>query len=309
MRRGLIIAMVVSLCAASAHAKVRVVTSIETLAAIARSVGGERVTVHSLGRGTQDPHLVEPKPGMVAPLGQADLVVYVGLDLEAAWLPRLIEQARNPRIRAGAAGNLDCSRSISVLDRPDARTGAGPRDQHSRGNPHYWIPPDNALRVAQLVADRLRVLDPGGDSTYRAGLQRFRDEVKRRQPQWLARAGSLKGRKIVTYHRGWTYVAAWLGLVEVAHVEPAPGVIPTLRQLADLAVRMKQEGIRTIIVAPYQVGATARLAARLAGARLLVVPSDVSGTPPARDYVRLVDAVIEALCRAMGSQQTQPARV
>ncbi|MCU0620490.1 MAG: metal ABC transporter substrate-binding protein [Gemmatimonadales bacterium] len=295
MRHGLSIATAVLFCAAPAHAKVRVVTSIETLAAITRSVGGDRVTVQAVGSGSQDPHLIAPKAGLAATLAQAHLVVHVGLDLEAAWLPRLIEQSRNPRIRSGAPGNLDCSRVIAVVDRPQASTAARVRDQHPHGNPHYWIPPGNALRVAQLVAERLRALDPAGARTYRAGLQRFRDEVTRRQPQWLARTAPLKGRKIVTYHRGWTYVAAWLGLVEVAHVEPAPGVTPTLRQLADLAVFMKREGIRTIIVAPYQVGSTARLAARLADARLVVVPDDVNGSPPARDYVRLVDEVIEAL--------------
>ena len=105
----------------------------------------------------------------------------------------------------------------------------------------------------------------------------------------------MKGRKIVTYHRGWTYIAAWLGLVEVAQVEPAPGVTPTLLQLTDLAVRMKHEGVDTIIVAPYHAGATASLAAHLADARLIVVPSDVGGTAAVRDYVRLVDAVIDGL--------------
>jgi zinc/manganese transport system substrate-binding protein len=307
MRRGLIIATVVALCAASAHGKVRVVTSIETLAGITRSVGGERVTVQALCPGTRDPHLVQPKPGMATPLGQADLVVHVGLELEAGWLPRLITESHNQRIRAGRPGNLDCSSTASVLDRPDPRSSPSLRDQHARGNPHYWLTPDNALRMAQSVADRLRALDPAGGATYRAGLQRFRDDVKRRQPRWLARTGPLKGQKIVTYHRSWTYVAAWLGLVERAHVEPAPGVTPTLRQLADLAVMMKQERIRTIIVAPYEVGATASLAARLADARLVVVPNDVGGAPAARDYVGLIDELVEAFARAPRTETSRPA--
>jgi zinc/manganese transport system substrate-binding protein len=307
MRSLLIIVAVVASWAAEADAKVRVVTSIETLAAITRSVGGERVTVQSLCPGTRDPHALEPKPGMAAPLAQADLLVRIGLDLEAGWLPRLVAESHNLRIRTGRLGNLDCSGTIAVRDRPDARADARAGDQHARGNPHYWLTPDNALLVAQSVADRLRALDPAGAATYRAGLQRLRDDLKRRQPRWASRTARLRGARVVTYHRGWTYVAAWLGLVERAQVEPAPGATPTLRQLADLAVMMKRERLRTIIAAPYQVGGNASLAARLADARLVVVPSDVGGTPAARDYVGLIDELVDALARIQPVENSRSA--
>ena len=58
-----------------AHAEpVRVVTSIETLADLARAVGGGNVKVLSLARGYQDPHFVEAKPSLLVPLSQADLL-------------------------------------------------------------------------------------------------------------------------------------------------------------------------------------------------------------------------------------------
>src|SRR5512137_1874906 len=102
----------------SAHAKVRVVTSIETLASLARSVGGDRVEVQALGKGYSDPHFIEPKLSLVSVLNQADLLAYVGLDLEIGWLPGLVTQSRNPRIQPGQPGNLDCSTTIPVQDVP-----------------------------------------------------------------------------------------------------------------------------------------------------------------------------------------------
>ena len=84
----------------------RVVTSIETFADLARSVGGAFVKAESLARGYQDPHFVEAKPSLLIPLSRADLLVYAGLDLEIGWLPPLVQGSRNPRIQPGAKADV-----------------------------------------------------------------------------------------------------------------------------------------------------------------------------------------------------------
>src|SRR4051812_40606460 len=89
----------------AAFAKVRVVTSIETFADLARRVGGDFVDVTPLSRGAMDPHFVEAKPNLQVILNRADLLVHVGLDLEIGWLPPLVVGARNPRIQPGMPGN------------------------------------------------------------------------------------------------------------------------------------------------------------------------------------------------------------
>src|SRR5215471_19409440 len=153
-----------------AAAKLRVVATIETLADLARQVGGDRVDVAALSHGYQDPHFVEAKPSLVLALNRADVLVHVGLDLEVGWLPPLVQQSRNPRIQRGQPGNIDASSAIEVEDIPNV-----PADQlralgdiHPLGNPHYWIPPRNALGVARLLAARLAQLDPAGADQYRA---------------------------------------------------------------------------------------------------------------------------------------------
>ena len=153
-----------------AAAKVRVVTSIETLASLAREVGGDRVSVESLSHGYTDPHFVEPKPSLVILLNRADLLAYVGLELEIGWLPPVVTQSRNARIQAGAPGNLDCSTIIPVLDIPTEKVDRSMGDIHPRGNPHYWVPPDNGVRIAQELANRLKQLDPAGAAFYDARL-------------------------------------------------------------------------------------------------------------------------------------------
>jgi zinc/manganese transport system substrate-binding protein len=296
--RRLITATVLALGLAGAMpaaAKVRVVTSIETLASLARAMGGDRVEVQSLGRGYADPHFIEPKLNLVTVLNRADLLAYVGLDLEVGWLPGMVTQSRNPRIQAGQPGHLDCSTVIPVQDVPTQKVERSMGDIHPRGNPHYWIPPDNALRVAQEIARRLATIDPNGAGAYRENLRKFREAVAGRVDGWNARARKVRGQKVVTYHKSWTYLSSWIGLQEVGYVEPKPGVPPSPQHLANLIALMKREGVKLVLVEMFYSRRTADLVANKAGARLLAMPSDVGAFPHITDYFRLVDAVLQTL--------------
>jgi zinc/manganese transport system substrate-binding protein len=274
---------------------IRVVTSIETFAELARAVGGGNVSVQSLARGYQDPHFVEAKPSLLVPLSKADLLVYAGLDLEIGWLPPLVVGSRNPRIQTGAKGNLDASTAIDVLDIPAGKVDRGQGDIHPRGNPHYWLPPLNALKVAKEIAARLKELDPAHGGDYDANLQQFGALLKNKAGEWGRKAALLKGLKVVAYHKSWTYVCDWLGLREIGYVELKPGIPPDPKHLAELILRMKAESVHALLIESFYNRGIAGQVADSAGAKLLVLPSDVGATPQIRSYTDLVDAVLDAL--------------
>src|SRR6478735_6889134 len=232
-----------------AEAKLRVAASIEVLADLSRQVGGDRVDVTSLSRGYQDPHFVEAKPSLVLALNRADALVHVGLDLEVGWLPPLVQQSRNGKIQRGQPGNIDASTAIKPEDIPNV-----PSDQlralgdiHPLGNPHYWIPPANARAIARLLAERFTALDAGGAATYKAELARFESQLTAKEKQWAAAAAPLRGTRVVTYHKSWSYVARWLGLEEVGYIEPKPGIPPTASHTAQLIELMKKSGVKLVI--------------------------------------------------------------
>jgi len=283
--------------AARAEAKVRVVASIEVLADLSKQVGGDRVDVTSLSRGYQDPHFVEAKPSLVLALNRADALVHVGLDLEVGWLPPLVQQSRNARIQRGQPGNIDASTSIKPEDIPNV-----PSDQlralgdiHPLGNPHYWIPPGNARAIARLLAERFTALDPGGAATYKAELARFEGQLASKEKQWTAAAAPLRGTRVVTYHKSWSYVSHWLGMEEVGYIEPRPGIPPTAAHTAQLIDLMKKSGVKLVIVDSFYPSTTARFVADNAHARLVAAPSNVGATPAIKTYFDLVDALIAAL--------------
>jgi zinc/manganese transport system substrate-binding protein len=279
-------------------AALHVVSSIPTLGSLAKEVGGDRIEVESLGKGYQDPHFIEPKPNLMLVLNRADLLLHVGLELEIGWLPPLVLGSRNPKIQPGDLGNLDCSRAIPVLDIPTTKVDRSMGDIHPQGNPHYWLPPGNAKIIAREIAQRLEQLDPEGRAEYEKNLAAFNARVDAKLKEWSPMVARLKGIKVATYHKSWSYVSQWLGLEEIGYVEPKPGIPPDPQHLARLIAVMKQEGAKLLLVEDFYNKSVASLVAQKAGAKLLTLPTDVGATPEIKDWFTLVDHVVKALAAA-----------
>ena len=275
----------------------KVVTTIETFADLARRVGGEKVSVESLSHGYQDPHFVDARPNLMVTLNRADLLVRVGLDLEIGWLPLLVQGSRNERILTGQNGDLDVSTLIDVLDVPQVKLSRAMGDIHPGGNPHYWIPPVNAVRIAKGLAERFKLMRPGDAAYFDAQFQKFFAEVKSRAVSWEAQAKALAGRKVVTYHRSWIYVTKWLKVEEVGYVENKPGVPPSPDHLAELIVLMRAQGVKNILVEDFYNRSIAETVADKAEAKVLSMPSDVGSRPDVKTYFELVDAVLGQLAK------------
>src|SRR2546427_12192577 len=164
MKNKICLAVFIALFAANlpAHAqgKLNVVTATEDLAAIAREVGGDSITVESIAKGYQDPHFVEAKPSFIIKLQRADLLIVVGRELEIGWLPPLVQQSRNGKIQTGAEGYLDASLTAQILEIPNGNITRAMGDVHPFGNPHYWTDPENGKRIAKGISEKLAQLRP-----------------------------------------------------------------------------------------------------------------------------------------------------
>ena len=281
--------------AVRADAPLRVVTSIETFADLARRVGGEKVTVETLSHGYQDPHFVEAKPNLMVTLNRADLLVRVGLDLEIGWLPLLVQGSRNEKIQVGQPGDVDASTFIDVQDAPQVKVSRAMGDIHPLGNPHYWIPPVNAVRIAKGITEKLKQARPGDAAYFDAQFQKFLGELKGKAAGWDTRAKALAGLKVVTYHRSWIYVEGWLKLDDVGTVENKPGVPPSPDHLAQLIVLMREKGVKGLMVEDFYNRSIAEEVGEKAGAQVLSMPSDVGAKPEVKSYFDLVDTVLARL--------------
>ena len=302
MKRTLI-ALALTLLAGGAFAapgKLNVVTTTADLASITREVGGDRITVTSIARGYQDPHFVEPKPSFLLLLKSADLLEVVGLDLEISWLPPLIDQSRTTKIRPGSAGYLDVSRGVEILDRPSGAVNRSMGDVHPLGNPHYWLDPANAVRIAIQVEKKLEELQPADAGYFRTRLNTFKSKMNDADKRWRAALAPYRGAKIVTYHNSWPNFMRRYGLNVVGYVEPKPGVPPSPSHTFELIGKMKEQKIKVIVMEPYFDHKTPQSVADRTGANLVVLYPSVGGAKTGTDdYFALFDTNIATLVKAL----------
>ena len=284
--------------ASRADNKIKVMTATTDLAALAQEVGGDKVEVESIAKGYQDPHFVEAKPSFLLKLRKADLLIVVGLELEIGWLPPLITQSSNPNIQVSAGGYLDASRFAKILEIPSGQVTRAEGDVHPQGNPHYWLDPDNGLRVAKGIADKFSEMRPNDAAYFAQRYSAFEQKLKQADENWKIQMKPYAGRKIVTYHRSWPNFAEHFGLNVVGYVEPRPGIPPSPSHTVELIALMKRENAKVIVVEPYFDLKTPNAVARDTGGQVLVLMPSVGGEKEVTDYFKLFDYDIAKLKQA-----------
>ncbi len=283
---------------ASAAGKLQIMTATTDLAALAHEIGGDRVEVESVARGYQDPHFVEAKPSFLLKLRHADLLIVVGLELEIGWLPPLISQSTNPKIQVGAPGYFDASRFAKILEIPTGVVTRAEGDVHPLGNPHYWLDPENGLRIAKGIQNKLSEMRPADAAYFAERYNSFEQRIKQADEKWLAEMKPYSGRKVVTYHRSWPNFAEHFGLNVVGYVEPRPGIPPSPQHTVELIGLMKRDGVKVILVEPYFDLKTPNAIARDTGAKVVVLMPSVGGEKEITDYFKLFDYDIAKLKQA-----------
>ena len=161
--------------AAEKKTRLRVVTTLPDYAALAKIIGGERITVDSIVHSVQDPHHIRPKPSFVSMVKGADLLISTGLDLEL-WLPTVINKSSNRRVRSGELGYVAVSQGMTLLEKPEVISQIE-GDVHIFGNPHLTTSPINAKKIARNITIGLIKNDPEGKDFYEENLKKLHDEI------------------------------------------------------------------------------------------------------------------------------------
>lgn len=280
-------------------APVRVVATTPDLAALAKAIGGDAVEVKVLAKPTEDPHFVDAKPSHIVTLNRADVLIDGGAELEAGWLPSLLESARNPRLANGAPGRISASHVVRMLEVPTALDrSAG--DVHALGNPHFLLDPQNVRLIVALIAERFSAVDPAAAPTYHANLVAFIATLDARIPAWERELAPYRGAKIVTYHKDFLYLATRFHLDVIETLEPKPGIAPSPAHLATVIAAMRAQHAHVILVQPYQNRRTAETVARQANAVVVDLAQQPGAVRGTETYFELMDAIVDALAAALG---------
>jgi zinc/manganese transport system substrate-binding protein len=298
--RGGLLAMLALFGASPAIAKVNVVASIPCLGDMAREIGGNRVRVDVLASGREDFHAVPARPSYLPRLNRADLLLSLGLDAEHAWLPALAAEARNARIREGAAGWVETYSGIRILDIP-VRLDRSEGEQHPRGNPHYNVGPDNGKHMARNITEAFVRADPAGEAYYKERLAAYTAKLDALEQRLRERGAALRGLKIVSHHADVPYLAAFYGMEVVGAIEPKPGVSPSAGHLQSLASAAREKGVQLVL---HNQAQNARLPARIASEIGAVSVEFLNMAGPDRytqTWIELQDENLRRLLLALGA--------
>jgi zinc/manganese transport system substrate-binding protein len=264
--------------------------------ALVEELGGDKVKVYVATNALQDPHHVEAKPSLIARARSADLVVATGAELEIGWLPLVTQQAGNPAIQPGKPGYFEATAFVPLLGKP-VRLDRAEGDVHPQGDPHIQTDPRNILRVAGPLSARLAELEPGNATYYKERYAAFAERFGAAIAVWERQAAPLKGAPVVVQHKAFTYLIAWLGLKEIAALEPKPGVEPTTAHLSEVLVTLQRQPAKMVLRAAYQSDRASQWIAERAKINAVTLPFTVGGTDGAKDLYGLYDDTVQRLLK------------
>lgn len=226
-----------------------IVASVEPLAKVVRSLYGPQVEVVTLLQANQNPHQLALSPRQALLVQQADLMVWLGAEVEAPLSPLVARRDK---------------RSVALLDVPGVkRRESGTHhdhddhddhDHHDHGgahaqnaaylDPHLWLSVDNMILLSQAVAT---ALPEGLESQQPEAWQARAVEI---QSQWRSRLAALTQRPWLTYHHPWGYFTDALGLAEPVVVSQQLDAGPGSRRFVELAAEIRERDVQCMIREP-----------------------------------------------------------
>jgi len=294
-------AQLAAVAAAPALAATHVVATTTDLAALVTVVGGDLVTVESIVPPGVDPEAFEPRPGDLAKLRQAALLVRVGLGYDY-WLDTIVNQTGEKRLMRGGDAYVDASTGIPLLEiRGQSVVNEGGH-AHGVANPHYWLDPENAVTITAGIAEGLIRSIPAQREKILANRQGFLSRLETRRALWTRALAPFSGAKLIAYHNSWPYFARRFRLDVIAFIEPKAGVAPSPAHLAQLISEGRKARVRAIVHEPYEPEDASRFVGQKLGvplARLAISVGSVAGTD---DYLALFDYNVATLAKALGAR-------
>jgi len=292
----LVAAIVLALAAVvPAAAKPRIVATTSDLQSLAAAIGGDRITVDSIVPAGADAEAFEPKPGDIARLNGADLVIRVGLGYDE-WLDRVL---RHPRLMRGGDAHVDASLGIPLLE----LHGRSPSEQgghaHGLANPHYWLDPENAVTITATIAEGIIRIAPDLHDQVVTNRDRFVDMLHARLAEWSRTLAPFQGAAVICYHNSWPYLARRFRLNVVEIIEPKEGVAPSPARLAGLLGKLRSAQVKAILQETFEPDDASHFLAARSGVPIALLAGGVGGTPQAGDYLAVFEYDVGILARAL----------
>ena len=299
----LLVLLLLSLTVLSVRAEVRVLTSIKPLQLIAAAVQEGVGSPEALLPPGASPHHFALRPSDVRRVQQADLLYWVGPDLEG-FLPRVLNTRDKPSQAVQELPGMTLRHFGQAKSGEDEHHDAHGHDDHDHDHrpgsldAHLWLLPANARVIAARMAADLAAADPANAARYRANLQAFEQRLDALDVRLKARLAPLAGKPFFVFHQAFDYFESAYGLQHAGVFTAASEVQPGARHVAAMRERLKAAGAACVFSEPPL---RPRLAETLAaGLPVRLAELDALGVE-ARSYEQLLEALAGQLAGCLES--------
>ncbi len=235
---------------ASAHAEVRVLTSIKPLQLIAAAVQDGVAIPEVLLPPGASPHNYALRPSDVRKVQAVDLVYWIGPDMEG-FLPRVLKGRTLP--------------SVAVQDLPglklrhfgqDSHSHAEEADEHDHDHrpgsldAHLWLSPVNARVIATKMAADLSAADPANASRYESNLKAFDERLDALDLRLKKRLAAIADKPYFVFHEAFDYFEDAYGLKHAGVFSVAAEVQPGAQHVAAMRTRLQEVGKTCVFSEP-----------------------------------------------------------
>ena len=234
----------------SAQAEVKVLTSIKPVQLIAAAVqDGVGVPEVLLPPGAS-PHNYALRPSDVRRVQSADLLYWIGPDMEG-FLPRVLKGRSLPSVALQDLPGLKLRRFAE-----DSHSHAEEADDHDHDHrpgsldAHLWLSPVNARVIAGKIASDLISADPANAARYQSNLKAFDERLDALDVRLKARLAAIEGKPYFVFHEAFDYFEEAYGLKHAGVFSVAAEVQPGAQHVAAMRARLQEVGKTCVFSEP-----------------------------------------------------------
>jgi len=276
--------------AAQLAAKPLVVTTIRPMTLLVEAIAGDRVEIHQLLPDSEVPHHYSLRIADRALLAQADLLLWVGPDMES-FLSKSVTALRPEKVITAAE-----LPDIQWLSATPTNTNEGQAD---KSDPHIWMNPNNGRVIATEVGNWLAAHYPGQREPLLAAQQRFNQQLSTASSNTATQLESLQQVNFIVDHDAFGHFAEAFGLHQSGALKTSTGLSSGARDFHQL---LTQSDVRCIIAEPrHNHGRVEQLAEKLQAKIAIIDPLGANIPLGSQAYIQLITDIGDKLSVCLSS--------
>ncbi|MDK2902314.1 MAG: zinc transport system substrate-binding protein [Clostridiales bacterium] len=263
--------------------KTIVYTTIYPLYFMAKEIGGDRIDVTNIIPAGVSVHEWEPGTRDIANLSKADLIIYLGMDLDS-WI-------------------LKTQSSSSQAIYYEASKNIKPIEEGNTVNPHIWLLPKNALIMADNIKEALISVDESNGAYFEENYKTLEQRLLELDKQYSETLSNVSKKSFVVYHKAFSYIARDYGLEEITVIGLNDEQEPSLAQISRVIDYCKANDIKYIFTEPLVTPEPMQTIADATGAQILTL-SPLDGLTEeeeknGEDYISIMEENLKNLQKAL----------